>query len=37
MKHVIVRARCRGEEADDTCLRQHEFEQGRTDDKASYV
>ena len=30
---VHVRARCRGEEANDSCLRQHEVEQSRLDDK----
>ena len=34
---VHVRARRRGEEANDTCLREHEFEQSRLDDKTSYI
>ena len=34
---VHVRARCCGEEANDTCQCQHQFEQGRLDDKVSYV
>ena len=33
---VHVRARGRGEEAHDTCLCQHQFEQGTPDDKVSY-
>ena len=33
---VHVRARRRGEEADDTCLCKHELKQGRLDDKVSY-
>ena len=33
---VRVRARRRGEEADDTCPCQHEFEQRKPDDKVSY-
>ena len=40
MKHVMaevhVRARRRGEEADDTCLCKHELEQNRHDDKVSF-
>ena len=34
---VHVRARRRREEANDTCLCQHEFEQSRPDDKVSYI
>ena len=34
---VHVRARRRGEEANDTCLRYYEFEQSRLDDKVSYI
>ena len=41
MKHVMlkvhVRARRRGKEANDTCPREHEFEQSRPDDKMSYI
>ena len=34
---VNVRARRRGEEAKDTCLREHEFEPSRPDDKVYYI
>ena len=34
---VHVRARCRGEEANDSCLCHHEVEQSRLDDKAPYL
>ena len=34
---VHVRARRRGKEADDICLCEHEFEQGRFDDEVSHV
>ena len=34
---VHFRARRRGEEANDTCLFQHEFELSRPDDKVSYI
>ena len=36
-EEVHVRARCHGEEANDTCLCQHEFEQGSLDDKVSHL
>ena len=34
---VHVRVRRRGEEANDTCQRKHEFEQSRLDDIVSYT
>ena len=34
---VHVRARRRGEEANDTCICKREFEQSRPDDKVSYI
>ena len=34
---VHVRASRRGEEANDACLRKHELEQSRPDDKVSYI
>ena len=37
MKRAHVRARCRGEEADDSCPCQHEVAQSRLEDTVPYI
>ena len=37
MKHAHVCARCRGEEANDSCLCKHEVAQSRLEDTVTYI